>query len=225
MPRRKSNPLTRKRLLKDPAFERSRENMADFARAGSANKLLRRALRPIIPLCADRYLSGRLTKRMAAIVYSDPAGSRGAQKITREALPILTGFNLNKAKYLQDAFYACYEVTADLDNGKIELYVPYLMASTMFNAPSSTHQVEVMACAASVDFDRQEIHYLETARQQFAVNDTAIRSVRLAIDVGKETTDPIIVLLGINYLTAVCDNKMAIIDKALNAMAVVKVFT
>lgn len=173
MARKKSTPLNKKRVMKDPAFERSRETMIDFGRAGNANKLLRRALREFARDLSDRYVSGRLTKRMAAIVFSDITNLRGEREMTKEALPMLTGFNFNRHCSLFDSFYACFEVSSDRANGSIRLDFPFLYPATMVDAVPDASIIELRACATGIDFKQQEIHFTETASEFIHVNHKA----------------------------------------------------
>ncbi|SHM51112.1 hypothetical protein SAMN05444266_108324 [Chitinophaga jiangningensis] len=48
------------RITTDPAFIRTRENGAEFGRAGKAGKLLRTAFRALLLNIGDSYMSSRL---------------------------------------------------------------------------------------------------------------------------------------------------------------------
>jgi hypothetical protein len=54
------------RIANDPAFQRTRENGAEFGRAGKAGKLLRTALRALLLNSTDSRMVGRLTQQMGA---------------------------------------------------------------------------------------------------------------------------------------------------------------
>jgi hypothetical protein len=55
-------------MATDPAFERTRENQKEFARAGRAGKVLRTALRPVLKSTSDRLMVSRLFKEMMRVV-------------------------------------------------------------------------------------------------------------------------------------------------------------
>lgn len=224
MAKKKSNPVNKKRVMKDPAFERTRENMTDFSRAGNANKLLRRALREFARDHSDRYVSGRLTKRMAAIVYSDVVSVRGERVLTKKALPMLTGFNFNRNCSLSDSLYAHFEVTVDRANGRIDLHFPFFYAATMVNLVADASIIQLQACATSIDFKNQETYFTEAATAHIAATHNH-QSLQLAVTIPAAFTEPVIVTLAVAHLTVDRDGRYMIVDKTRNAMAVVKVFT
>ncbi len=65
------------RIKKDPAFARTRENGAEFGRAGKAGKLLRSALKTPIAQSADKKVSSRLTSQMVKVIQADVTNGRG----------------------------------------------------------------------------------------------------------------------------------------------------
>jgi len=52
------------RIATDPAFQRTRENGAEFGRAGKAGKVLRNALRSLLQNTSDSRMISRLTREM-----------------------------------------------------------------------------------------------------------------------------------------------------------------
>ncbi len=56
------------RIKNDPNFERTRENGAEFGRAGAAGKLLRTSLRALLVNIADSRMTSRLTREMVKVL-------------------------------------------------------------------------------------------------------------------------------------------------------------
>src|ERR1051325_10753698 len=56
------------KIANDPAFQRTRENNAEFGRAGKGGKLLRTAFRPVIQKASDSRMVSRLTAQMIAVI-------------------------------------------------------------------------------------------------------------------------------------------------------------
>src|SRR5690606_28795908 len=80
------------RMSSDPAFQRTRENGAEFGRAGKAGKVLRNALRPMFLNSADSRMVGRLTQRMVKIIQTDPVSERGERQVVNGNIELLLGF-------------------------------------------------------------------------------------------------------------------------------------
>ena len=55
------------RIANDPAFVRTRENGAEFGRAGAAGKVLRNALRLLLQNSSDGRVTSRLTQSMVKL--------------------------------------------------------------------------------------------------------------------------------------------------------------
>jgi hypothetical protein len=225
MPTRKTKSLSKKRIQQEPAFERTRENMSEFGRAGTANRLLRSALKDVLSNVADRYVSGRLTKRMMRIVQSDPVRERGQRIISPEALPILEGFNFNRNRSLSDAFYAPYEVHFKRATGLVTLSIPFFNATTMAETEAGATSYSLFGCAVAIDFARGQV---EQARYQTDViedNDKDTRSIHITVSLPAGIFHPVIIVLGIEFYGNGAAQKRSVMDKAFNAMSVVKVFT
>lgn len=215
MPARKYATLNKKRIHKDTAFERTRENMAEFGRAGSANKLLRQAFGEVLPYVADRYISGRLTKRMIRIVHSDPVRGRGRRIVTAAALPMLEGFNFNRDRALVDTLYAPYNISFDRTTGLIAIHLPFFKAGTMVDGLSKAASCCIIGCAAAIDFRRQQTAFVQQDTGILKFISTNTRSIHLDLQLPANNPHPVIVALGVEFPG----------DKKFNAMAIVKVLT
>src|SRR3954451_16181300 len=79
------------KIANDPAFERTRENNAEFSRAGKAAKLLRTAFRPIIQNASDSRMVSRLTARMFAVLKQDGVNARGQRNVIDGEAMLLQG--------------------------------------------------------------------------------------------------------------------------------------
>jgi hypothetical protein len=89
-----------KRIANDPAFERTRENGAEFGSAAKSGKLTRDTLRPISMNAADGRVVARMTKLMTLIKNLDTTSARGQRNVgvamaTAPAKALLKGFDFN----------------------------------------------------------------------------------------------------------------------------------
>ncbi len=74
------------RIKNDPEFARTRENGAEFGRAGKASKALRNSLRELLLLASDPRVTSRLTKEMMRILKSDSSQHVAAERWTTGTL-------------------------------------------------------------------------------------------------------------------------------------------
>jgi hypothetical protein len=214
----RNNKLTKKRIHEDAAFERTRENMSEFGRAGVANRLVREAFLIVLQNISDRYVSGRLTKRMVRIIHSDPVRKRGERIVTPEALPMLEGFNFNRNKLLADTLYAPWYLYQDHAAGLFKIQIPFFNAITMVDTQTDAIDYCLTACATSIDFEQREVSTVTQQSPLIQINDTSTRSIQLSLTLPPGNPHPVIITLGVEF------HGMSI-PRPSNAMAVIKVVT
>lgn len=107
--------VSRDRVLKDPAFERTRENMAEFAECAKIAKQFRQASSSMISLAKDKHMSSRLTGVFAKIKNYDTTSPRGERKVAIGAtvpgvLELLKNFDFNKRSSMSNILKAVVEL-------------------------------------------------------------------------------------------------------------------
>jgi hypothetical protein len=222
MPTRKTKPLTRKRIYKDPEFERTRENMSEFGRACKANRLIRVAFREVLFNMTDRYVSGRLTKRMMSIISNDPVNGRGQRTITSHELPLLEGFNFNSITSLQQALIVPYNIVADRPKGQLTINTHSCRQSSMATTGSNASCFRIIASAAAIDFDKDDFECTKQESDLIDLNNVQPETVHFSFSLPDGSAHPWIVVLGIEFCHQI-GSKLVMADRKYNAMAVVKV--
>ena len=103
------------RIKNDPAFERTRENGAEFGSAAKSGKLVRDAFRTLMMRSSDGRVTARLTKLMSDIRALDTTSARGERNVAvaivdPAAKDLLKGFNFNNRAILGAVLYRPYSV-------------------------------------------------------------------------------------------------------------------
>src|SRR3970040_2331081 len=107
------------RIANDPAFQRTRENGAEFGRAGKAGKTLRTALRTFLLNCADSRMVGRLTQSMIKVIQADLTNERGLRNVIDGEAELLMGFEFNMGGKLGNNLFLSFEGAIDRASGSI----------------------------------------------------------------------------------------------------------
>lgn len=146
--------VDKERIEKDPAFKRTRENMAEFGGSAKIGKALRMGFANIIKTMGDNTIVGRITGIMKKI-NSLGAGLRGRRSF--EILPhaeIIEGFEFNKTESLGAIFYAPSQAPALDANRSIATWtVPDFNTDSFINAPEgATHCKLVLATTVLSDY-------------------------------------------------------------------------
>jgi len=105
------------RIKSDPAFQRTRENGAEFGRAGAAGKILRTSLRALLLNSADSRMVSRLTQRMMKVIQADAVNERGLRNVIDGEAELLTGFEFNIRGKLGTSLYAPFTTNIDSVQG------------------------------------------------------------------------------------------------------------
>lgn len=100
------NQVSRNRIMNDPAYKRTRENMQEFGGATRCGKAFRESFAGIARLVSDTYVSGRVTGKMRSIV-NNGAGVRGERNVNVvDNTETFVGFNFNNGKPFDSLFNA-----------------------------------------------------------------------------------------------------------------------
>ena len=98
--------VSRNRIMNDPAYQRTRENMQEFGGAARCSKSFREGFAQIAPLVSDTYLSSRVTGKMRGLIPSG-AGQRGERSLNVvDHVAAFIGFDFNINKLFDTHFSA-----------------------------------------------------------------------------------------------------------------------
>jgi len=214
MPAGTSTAKKRTRNAQQHTPERVQENRAEFGRAAAANKLLRATFRTMLLQVADRYISGRLTKRIMRIIQSDPVGERGGRTLSTDMLPMLEGFNFNRHRMLSETLYAPYTVSFDRARGIAAVDIPFFHPAAMVDMPPGVNRYVLVACAAMIDFSKGATAFAQQYTDTIECNGSST-SIHLSLLLPAASPHPVIIALGVFFAD----------EKVFNAMAVVRVLS
>lgn len=220
---RKSEGIEGKRIKTDPSFERTRENNAEFARAGKSAKLMRNALRSFIKKKADNESSQRLVQLMTQIVRSDTTHGRGERVVLAQNLEPLRGFEFNAVAPLSETLFVEQSLTIDRQSGALTLDLPALAPSDdLMFAPGSTH-ARLVVIALEIDFDNGR--YVTQSAKSELIPDTVeqIPPTSLMASFTPNSNLPVIALVGVQFVQVIENIEYPLKSGASNALAVVEV--
>lgn len=114
--------VSKKRILTDPAFIRTRENGAEFGKSANAGKMLRMAAGTLVFKAKDAKLSSRLLQVMSKIKNLDTISVRGERNVSEGILTLdgqlaLRGFDFNNRAPLKAVL--CSPYVLDTNTGAV----------------------------------------------------------------------------------------------------------
>lgn len=211
------------KILSDPAFQRTRENNAEFGRAGKASRVLRNAFRALIQKAKDARLIGRLVKLMMQVIHEDTVNPRGLRNIIDGEAMFLEGFDFNVNGKLSTTLYAPYTVTINRTTGDVTASISSFVPAEMIAAPEGTTHFKISFGAAIIDFENESFATDFAEEPYRAWDNTPQTPISFTGAITPAGTSPIFVLLAIEFVQQVNGTMYALKNGAFNACAIVKV--
>ncbi|PNQ72845.1 hypothetical protein C1T31_10090 [Hanstruepera neustonica] len=139
--------VSRNRIMNDPAYKRTRENMQEFGGAAKAGKAFREAFAGLSQTIGDTYLSARLSGLLKRIIKLG-AGDRGERELDLASYhEQFRGFEFNPNKQFDSVFFAPLTgPTINATRDVVDLTVPDFNTDAFINAPEgATHFSLILA--------------------------------------------------------------------------------
>jgi hypothetical protein len=211
------------RIKTDAAFARTRENGLEFARAGSAGKLLRMAFMAYLKGAADARLVSRLMKEMMVVVKADATSTRGPRNVLDGELELLSGFNFNMGAPLSTVLKAAYTANIDRATGMLSVELPAFVPGNYIDAPEGASHVRLLSAGAAIDFEAGTYETVTSQSADLELGNAEVAAIALNNQLAANSTHPLFLVLGIEFMQPVNGNPYPLRDKSFNALAIVAV--
>jgi hypothetical protein len=212
-----------KRIASDPSFQRTRENGAEFGRAGRAGKLFRMAFRSTSVHTSDSRMTSRLTQLMVKVLQADSTSVRGERNVTDGDTQLLQGFEFNSHSKLDTSFLAPYTAAIVRATGVMTVLIDAYMAETMVLAPAGATHYKLLSASAAIDFDNGSYDIDIADSQPLPLNSMATAPLTLTTHAPVASTHPLFLAFGIDFYQEVNNVMYPLKNGAFNALAIVKV--
>jgi len=220
---REKGGIEKSRIESDPAFQRTRENGAEFGRAGKAGKMLRTALRALLINSADSRMVSRLTQQMVKVIQADLVNERGLRNVIDGEAELLLGFEFNLRGKLGTTLYAPFVGAIDRVSGEITVDIAPFIPANMIVAPSGTTHYKIISGGAEIDFEN-EVFTVATSETTILPWDATLTvAVAQTNQVTAASTKPLFLALGIEFYQEVNGSMYPLKNGAFNPLALVKV--
>lgn len=211
------------RIANDPAFQRTRENGAEFGRAGKAGKILRNSIRGLLQNVSDARMVSRLTQEMVKVIQEDATNARGLRNVIDGEAELLQGFDFNINGKLGTTIYAPFTAVIDRVAGTLTANLPAFVPLNMIAAPGGTTHFRIISAGAEIDFEN-EVFVMDAQSTAILPWDAVATAViNLANAVTAASVHPLFLALGIEFYQQVNGQMYSLKNGAYNALQLVKV--
>ena len=215
--------VSKSRIMNDPAFVRTRENLSEFSLSVQSGKALRQAIGPVLHRAKDSKLSSRMLKVMHLIKNLDPSSVRGKRQVGLGMVSpagklLLKKFDFNVHAPLSSVLHALYSV--DLATGAITL--PDFSPQEQMGVPEGASHVSFCSAFVNLDFASGifDSRYSPPAILEL---DTTISTLILTPEAVPSGTGTLLYLLLIEFFQEVNGVQYSLRNGAFNVLNVVEV--
>jgi hypothetical protein len=220
---REKGGIDAQRIASDPAFQRTRENGAEFGRAGKAGKLLRNAVRALSQNASDSKMISRLTKEMMRVIKTDQVNPRGLRNVIDGEAELLQDFEFNSNSKLDATLYAPYTGVIDRVAGTLSVDIPPFIPANMIAAPVGATHFRINAAGAEIDFEGNLYVTGAESTPELPWDNVLTNVISLSNTVTANSTHPLFLLLGIEFFQEVNSTMYPLKNGAFNALSLIKV--
>lgn len=187
------------RIRNAPEFERTRENGAEFGRAGKACKLLRDALRALVLNASDKRMVSRLTKEMMRVIKADETSLRGQRNVIDGESELLNGFDFNDNAKLTKTFFAPYTSAIDRAAGNLAISIPAFVPGNMIVVPDGATHCRLVSAGVEVDFANSAYVITTSQSADIVISPLIQPAIALSNAVTAASVHPLFLVLGIEF--------------------------
>ncbi len=211
------------RIANDPAYQRTRENSAEFGRAAKAGLCFRTAFKSLLADISDPQMSNRLTREMVKVVQSDSTNARGLRNVIDGEAELLIGFEFNDRCRLSNSFYAPYTTAIDRATGEIKLDVLPFNPSTMLSAPIGTTHFKVISAGVEINFESNTYVVENSESSLLPYTDAETVALSQVNTVTAASTSPLFQAVGIVFYQEVNGTMYPLKNGSYNSLSLVNV--
>jgi hypothetical protein len=220
---REHAPVSAAQIATDPAFQRTRENNAEFGRAGKAGAIFRNAFRQALQNAKDSRVVSRLTAGFNKVIKADQTNPRGLRNVIDGEAELLEGFNCNKNAALGSTLYTPFTAAIDRPTGVCSISLQSFIPATGIGAPSGSTHFKLMAMAAAIDFENEQYTSQLQETAMLPLSTDPVGPLNLSCNLPPAATQPLFLMLGIQFFQQVNGIDYPLKDGGFNALQLVKV--
>lgn len=215
---REKGGVSASRIASDPRFARTRENGAEFGRAGKAGKLLRTALKNVMFNSSDNTVTSRLAKEMVRVLKADLTSVRGQRNVLDGELELLTGFEFNSTGNVSSTVFTPFSTEIDRVSGKLSVTFPAFDPKTgLYAVPGATH-FKLKAGAAEIDFENEVQKSASQWSVSLALDAPVTTPISLECELSENSTHPLFLAVGIEFFQFVNGHEYPLSNGSYNGL-------
>jgi hypothetical protein len=220
---RKKSGVSGERIQNDPAFQRTRENGAEFGRSARVSKYIRTAMRSMLQNGSGSRTANRLTSLVMQILKTDTTSARGQRNVLAGDIGLLNGFEFNDGAFLTRTFFAPYSSAIDRASGGGLITIQSFNPEDSLRPPEGSTHIRFVSGMTAIDFETGESQFAKVASAELLLTAQSIEAISLTPSLPAVGSLPLFLLLGMEFFQEVNGRFYALRNGAYNALSIVNV--
>jgi hypothetical protein len=220
---KEASTISAERIATDAAFERTRENNAEFGRAGKAANLVRTAFRGQLLRVKDSRMFSRLASEMMKVIKADATSVRGMRNVIDGEVELLQGFDFNGNSRLASTLYAPYEATINRATGQFTTNLAAFVPAQLISAPIGATHFRINSLAAEIDFANGSFTVDTKETIILPLDNMPTAAISLENTLTPASVHPLFLALGVEFLQEVNSEFYQLKNGGYNSLGLVKV--
>jgi hypothetical protein len=219
---RKKGGVTPDRIKNDPAFRKLRAHTADFTRAASAAKLLRKSIEGLLNQATDTGMVNRLTSEMFNVVKADFTNPKGERNIIDGNVELLTSFEFNTNATLSTVLRISPDYSIDRASGLMSADFSSFDPLEVLSVPKDCTHYKIKLAGSAIDF-RNRTFVTDTKETEQKPTTERTAPVQLICQLATNSVHPLFLVAGIEFFVKENGPSMKTIKEHSNPLSIVKV--
>lgn len=215
---REKGGVSKSRIMNDPKFARTRENLQEFADNASSSKLLRDALRPVVSKIGDSRLNLRITQAMMKVLKTDLLNTRGDRKVREGDWNLMKGMEMNASSSLGSTIFM--EIVYTDSPTSWEAGIAGFIPQDFLAVPRGATHSRISATGVGLDFTTG-IRTVQTVSSPLLPLNIPALAISLPLDKTTLTGTHRAFVLAVEFIQLVNGVEYAINNGANNAAAII----
>ncbi|WP_186758549.1 hypothetical protein [Echinicola salinicaeni] len=209
--------VSKSRIMSDPKYARTRENLREFATAADGAKFLKDTFRDVLLKASDSRLYNRIYSAMLKILKTDPVNKRGDRKVIEGDWNLLTGLEINGRTRLGSTLYM--EFTIADAAASLDVSFSDFNPADHLMIPEGTTHFKIFASGVSLDLTSKERSTFSVDSGLLPVGDP-VTGLSLSVDKSGLTESHKAFVLGVEFIQEVNGQEYPLNNGAHNAASI-----
>ncbi|SFU01981.1 hypothetical protein SAMN04489724_3352 [Algoriphagus locisalis] len=219
---REKGGVEKSRIMNDPRYARTRENIREFTDNANSSKLLRDALRPVISKIGDTRLNLRITRAMMKVLKADLVNVRGDRKVREGDWNLMKDMEMNAASSLGSTLF--FDISQSDTAAAFEIGLPAYTPQDLIAIPEGATHYRITATGVGLDFEQGTRSLVSASTGSITVLNPALPQT-LTVDKTQLSGTHFVFVLSVEFIQQVNSVEYSLNNGAHNAAKILGVAT